>query len=80
MNITIFSQKIRIEIVLLIMIIGGFVGVTFWCNCKGNIYEGLTALTGSNLDEEDNNAGCGCVNKQDRRVIGNAPMYSDFSK
>lgn len=79
MNLTIFGQRVRIEIIMLIMLIGGFIGVTFWCKCKGNIYEGLASLTGSELDDKNDDIGCGCVNKRDRRTIGNAPLGSQLS-
>ena len=37
MNVTILKQKIRVELIIAIMVIGGFIGVTFLCNCKGSI-------------------------------------------
>ena len=79
MNVPIFGQRVRIEIVMLIMLIGGFIGVTFWCNCKGNMYEGFNSLVWSDVDDENAGIGCGCVNKQDRQTVGNAPMGSEFT-
>lgn len=61
MKLTIIGQSIRIELVMLILLIGGFIGVTFWCKCKGNIYEGFAFL-----DDEKDKIGCGCANKEDR--------------
>ena len=78
MNINVFGQRVRIELVMIIMIIGGFIGVTFLCNCKGNIYEGLSSLGFSDIDDE-NRISCGCVNKNDRQTIGNAPRGSELS-
>lgn len=78
MKLNVFGQHVRIELVMFILLIGGFIGVTFWCNCKGNIYEGLSSLSFSDLDDE-NRINCGCVNKNDRQTIGNAPRGSEFS-
>ena len=79
MNLNIFGHRIRIELVMIIMLIGGFIGVTFWCNCKGNIYEGLSSLPFANLDDENGRINCGCTNKNDRQTIGNAPRGSELS-
>jgi len=80
MNLNVFGQRVRIELVMFIMLIGGFIGVTFWCNCKGNIYEGLSDLGFSDLDDDEpGRINCGCVNKNDRLTIGNAPRGSEFS-
>ena len=78
MKLNVFGQRIRIELVMIIMIIGGFIGVTFWCNCKGNIYEGLS-LQFAELDDENYRINCGCTNKNDRQTIGNAPRGSELS-
>ena len=80
MNVTIFGQKIRIELIMIIMLIGGFIGVTFWCNCKGNIYEGMSVLGFSDVNVSEQRIGCGCTNKKNRSAIGNAPMGSDLSR
>ena len=105
MKINVFGQRIRIELLMMILLIGGFIGVTFWCNCNGNIYEGFShlplpmptlpipsfpislpvppfpmpTLPFAELDDENDRINCGCVNKNDRQTIGNAPPGSEFS-
>ena len=53
------KQKVRVELIVVALLIGGFIGVTFWCKCKGDILEGLS---GSELNTEEKKKGCGCNN------------------
>jgi hypothetical protein len=53
MILNILGQKIRPEIVLLIMIVGAFIGLNMWCSCAGGIREGFDAgvkISGAALD------------------------------
>ena len=53
MEITILGQKLRVEIIALIMIVGAFIGVNLWCSCAGGIREGFNAgvnIAGAALD------------------------------
>ena len=43
MEITILGQKLRVELIILCMIIGGFIGVNMFCSCAGGIKEGFVA-------------------------------------
>jgi len=45
MEINILGQKMRIEIIILCMIIGGFIGVNVFCSCAGGLKEGFYAGT-----------------------------------
>ena len=45
MEINILGQKMRIEIIILCMIIGGFIGVNLFCSCAGGLKEGFQAGT-----------------------------------
>ena len=47
MEITILGQKLRVEILVLIMIVGAFIGINLWCGCAGGVREGFNA--GANL-------------------------------
>ena len=53
MKLNVFGQFIRIELIMLILVVGGFIGVTFLCNCNGNMYEGLAGASS-----------CGCGSKK----------------
>lgn len=53
MEITILGQKLRVEILVLIMIVGAFIGMNIWCSCAGGIKEGFNAgmnIAGAALD------------------------------
>ena len=53
MEITILGQKLRVEILVLIMIVGAFIGVNMWCSCAGGIKEGFNAgvnIAGAAID------------------------------
>lgn len=53
MILNIFGQKLRLEILILIMLVGAFIGVNLLCSCAGGIKEGFHAgvtLTGAALD------------------------------
>lgn len=53
MEITILGQKLRVEILVLIMIVGAFIGINMWCSCAGGVREGFAAsvnLAGAALD------------------------------
>lgn len=53
MILNIFGQKLRLEILILIMFVGAFIGVNLLCGCAGGIKEGFDAgvtLTGAALD------------------------------
>ena len=43
MEINILGQKMRLEIIILCMIIGGFIGVNVFCSCAGGLKEGFYA-------------------------------------
>jgi hypothetical protein len=43
MNIKILGQKLRVEILVIILIVGMFIGVNMWCSCAGGIKEGFNA-------------------------------------
>uniref|UniRef100_A0A6C0HG08 Uncharacterized protein n=1 Tax=viral metagenome TaxID=1070528 RepID=A0A6C0HG08_9ZZZZ len=43
MEINILGQKMRVEIIILCMIIGGFIGVNMFCSCAGGVKEGFYA-------------------------------------
>jgi hypothetical protein len=45
MEINILGQKLRIEIIILCMIVGGFIGVNMFCACAGGVKEGFQAGT-----------------------------------
>ena len=53
MELNILGQKLRVEILVLIMIVGAFIGVNVWCSCAGGIREGFAAsvnIAGAALD------------------------------
>ena len=53
MEITILGQKLRVEILVLIMIVGAFIGINMWCSCGGGVREGFAAsvnLAGAAID------------------------------
>lgn len=70
------KQKVRVELIVVALLIGGFIGVTFWCNCKSGKSEGMcgsvpatvsgsvpTAASGLVPDTataENKKTGCGC--------------------
>ena len=43
MEINILGQKLRVEILVLIMIVGAFIGINMWCSCAGGVREGFNA-------------------------------------
>ena len=53
------KQKVRVELIVVALLIGGFIGVTFWCKCKGDADEGM-ALIGSPLYTKESEKKCGC--------------------
>lgn len=57
MKLNVFGQFIRIELIMLILVVGGFIGVTFLCNCNGNMYEGLASFN-------EGASSCGCGSKK----------------
>jgi len=53
MEINILGQKLRIEIIILCMLLGGFIGVNMFCSCAGGVKEGFqigTELMGAALN------------------------------
>lgn len=53
MEITILGQKLRVEILVLIIILGAFIGINMWCSCAGGIREGFDAgvsIAGAAID------------------------------
>ena len=53
MEITILGQKLRVEVIILCLILGGFIGVNMFCSCAGGLKEGFNVaedLMGSALD------------------------------
>lgn len=53
MEITILGQKLRVEILVLIMVVGALIGINMWCSCAGGIKEGFNAsvnIAGAALD------------------------------
>ena len=65
------KQKVRVELIVVALLIGGFIGVTFWCNCKS---EGMcdsksesvpssvsaSGLVPDTATAENKKEGCGC--------------------
>ncbi len=50
MELKIFGQKLRVEICIICILIGWFIGVSTWCGAAGGVKEGMTAamdLTGA---------------------------------
>ena len=45
MEVKIFGQKLRVEIIILSMIVGAFIAINLWCSCAGGINEGFAAGT-----------------------------------
>lgn len=45
MEINIFGQKMRVELIILCIIIGIFIGVNVFCSCAGGVKEGFQAGT-----------------------------------
>jgi len=43
MEISIFGNKIRIEILVLCLVVGAIMGMTMMCSCAGGVKEGFTA-------------------------------------
>ena len=75
MEITILGQKLRVEILVLIMIVGAFIGINMWCSCAGGIQEGFSA--GSNLAGAAINYSMGKgVNQSWENVNGHADSNS----
>jgi len=62
MKLNVFGQFIRIELIMLILVVGGFIGVTFLCNCNGNMYEGLAGFN-------DDASSCGCGSKKQSKEM-----------
>lgn len=46
MEITIFGEKLRVEIIILCLLIGWFIGVNTWCSVAGGVKEGMQAAIG----------------------------------
>lgn len=49
MELTILGQKMRLEIIILSMIVGGFIAVNVFCSCAGGVKEGFE-LVGAALN------------------------------
>ena len=50
MEITILGQKLRVELCILCILIGWFIGINTWCGVAGGVKEGMqtaSALTGA---------------------------------
>jgi len=45
MEVKIFGQKLRVEIIILSMLVGAFIAMNLWCSCAGGILEGFAAGT-----------------------------------
>lgn len=53
MEISVLGHKMRLEIVILSMIVGGFISLNMFCSCAGGVKEGFqtgTKLLGAGLD------------------------------
>jgi hypothetical protein len=52
MEISILGHKMRLELILVCLLVGGFIGVNMFCSCAGGVKEGFqagTQLVGSTL-------------------------------
>jgi len=66
MEITIFGEKLRIEIIILCLLVGWFIGVNTWCGVAGGVKEGMQAaigLTGSAINYSMGNGVAGSWDK-----------------
>lgn len=45
MEVKVFGQKLRVEIIILSMLVGAFIAMNMWCSCAGGILEGFAAGT-----------------------------------
>lgn len=45
MEISLFGQKMRVELIVLCLIIGIFIGVNMFCSCAGGVKEGFQAAS-----------------------------------
>jgi hypothetical protein len=45
MEVKIFGQKLRVEIIILSMLVGAFIAMNMWCSCAGGFLEGFAAGT-----------------------------------
>jgi len=51
--ITLLGQKIKLETIILILVVGVLIGSNVWCSCSGGIYEGFVSaqnVVGATID------------------------------
>ena len=74
MEITVLGQKLRVELIIICLIIGSFIGVNVFCSCAGGVKEGFNAaidLTGAALDYSMGNGVKGSWDKPSNNLYPN---------
>ena len=70
MEINILGQTLRLWVIIVCFIIGGFIGVNMFCSCAGGVKEGFSSATDLMGAALDYSMGKGVKNSWDKPNVG----------